>query len=473
MSEILTLNNNKISNNNVFHNKNVNTNFDNFDKSNLNSKNEYSITEGNNNSKFIKKVTKGFKKVDNNTRVLAHDSLNYSPGHGLWCIQTDNKSGDTSEINQLINNHKSNTQKQELAKIKKFKNIKDKDKENKDLYPEWLDEENGLEMIDKKIIEKLKQRVHALTKQLQESMFKQNELEYKTTRAEEKTELYKEAVDLKISENEQLIDTIKSQNTTISGLNENISQLEQEISRYKEEINKLHEIIKVEKQKIDKIKEEFKQREDMFNEENHTLLTQLHKISTAKDDDSEKNETSAVSKSRGNSSIRKKNNTEGLRESNTDKSSKVQIKINQSQNENSSKNIKNISNKNPLDSNEFKLQLAIVDLREQIDKLECQNQNQYMNIKRKNEEILKLKKQVEEYAKYYNDYKALAKWNESGLNKKKAENELLKSQLQGMINQGQNPKIDFINSIKPLTLINSNRGSLNSLNLKYLNTNNV
>ena len=37
--------------------------------------------------------------------ILVHDSLNYSPGHGLWCVPSD-KNQDTSEIQQLINNQK-------------------------------------------------------------------------------------------------------------------------------------------------------------------------------------------------------------------------------------------------------------------------------------------------------------------------------------------------------------------------------
>lgn len=447
----------------------------------------YNYNDSNINTSTNEKQNKSILKKQEK-RMLAHDSQNYSPGHGLWCITTDNKSGDTSEMKQFYHNAKVKLEKDNLSKIKQKAQYKNKNKD----ATEWLNEENGLEMMDKKIIEKLKLRITNLTKQLQESMLKQNELEYKTNRAEEQTEVYKEAADLKASENEELISNILQQQDTIKQLNEVITNSQNEIERYKEEVEKLHEIIRKENKKYDKLKEEFRIREEMYNEENHTLLTQLQKISTANDESADnRNETTGINekseKSNKASSSVKTLSQQNTKEPENRESSSNNILIRQHINPVSSSNMNsNKFTKNPLDSNEFKLTLAIVDLKERNSKLESLNQIQYLNLKRKKEEIYVLKKQIEKYMGYVDDTKEQLRWREKGLSQKKVENEVLKSKLKGLmmnsnanslnnnihnnVSISQNGKYNFMNSVnlKPInetsTYLNTNR---------FLNTNEV
>lgn len=360
--------------------------------------------------------------------ILVHDSLNYSPGHGLWCVPSD-KNQDTSEIQQLINNQKLLKGKIHLKSIKNEAYYKFPPKlETED----WLDSENAIEQMDKKVIEKLKNQLKIIQGELQNSIYKQNELVHIAERAEERCENFREVAEIKTKENEEYIATMKNLNKNSKVLLDQIDSLKFEILGYKEQIEKLNEVIIKDKKKIEELKEELKNKENELNEEILTLNTQLQKIYTQKDEgDSDKNETTGIGGGSLPSATTRKKNVNNSSIINLVEKKKQAEEINNQNNVNKSIN-QFTKNPNQLESKEFKLSLVIVDLKEKIEKLTSQNQIQYLALKKKKEENLHLKKQMEEYLSYVEDTKEAIAWRNIDLQKKKYENDLLKSKLKSI-----------------------------------------
>lgn len=436
----------------------------------------------------IQQIDKSNDKPKKEHIILAHDSMNYSPGYGLWCVNLDNKN---SQVKKFVDNKKSNDEKNNLkdiynkAKLQFNKGAENdvnnkqnlnRDENDKNFEQDWLDKDDGLEMIDKMIINKLKQKITVLSQQLQESLHKSIEMESEAKRSKEIVVGYKEIIDKKIIENEQLIEVVKAQQNTLVDLNESINQAKIELERKNAHIEKLNEIIKEERKKIEMVKEEFRKREELFNEENNTLLSQLHKISVANDDSSDN--IKDLSTQIGHSLI--KQSLQTLEKSKNDNSNKT-INVNVI-NDKDGKNIKSneVNNKksfihvnkgNPLNSNEFKLNLVIVDLKDKAEKLESQNQLQYINILNKKSDISKLKIEMNEAIKQIEDLKQIIKWKDENLLKRKKEVDNLKlkiNQLSILTEENRNYN-GLITETKNSKVINSKKENFGLNNEKNLN----
>lgn len=399
----------------------------------------------------IQQIDKNVDKPKKENIILAHDSINYSPGYGLWCVNLEGKNKQ-SQVKNIIENKKIVDDRKNLKNIidkAKFQGGKinennEKNKEtnedniNNAIEKDWLYKDDGLEMIDKMIINKLKQKIIVLSQQLQESLHKSIEMESDAKRSKDVVIGYKEIIDKKIIENEQLIEVVKAQQNTLVELNESINTAKIEIERKNEHIDKLNEIIKEERRKIELVKEEFKKREELFNEENNTLLSQLHKISVVNDDSADN--IKDLSTQIGQSLIKQSLQTlDKEKDKDKDKSKNLKEKSNNN-NENDTNNLKNENEKqkkafihinkgNPLNSTEFKLNLVIVDLKDKAEKLESQNQLQYISILNKKGDIVKLKNDMNEAIKQIEDLKQIIKWKDENLTKRKREVDNLKQKI--------------------------------------------
>lgn len=390
---------------------------------------------GNSNSRERKKSSK--------KRLLAHDSVNRHPGFGLWCVSTEDnnpdREGDQGDNSlkriiidkKLLNNNVSvnNLQESQVMYTQGKKMI----------------EEDLSENIDKKIIKVLKHKVENLTIQLQEIIVRKNEIEYEAKRSIDTCDKYRIEAQLRQEEVNKLKVTLANQDIAIKSFNEMLSLSKQEIIKYKDENEKLLEIIRIGKNKIAELEIDFNRKKELLNEENQTLLTQLQKMSTMLDEDSDTANDRSHIRSRMSAGLKKSspsvkddklplivNETQDNMQSNINN-----IKISPTQMQSSSE-LPSIQRKSPafmmpqsnkLDSIEFKLQLQIVDLKDKIEKLEAINQSQYHALKRKKEDVSIMKRQLTKYMDYVEETKAEARWKDVSISKRKVENDMLRNKL--------------------------------------------
>lgn len=393
-------------------------------------------TSNNSNSRERKKSSK--------KRLLAHDSVNHHPGFGLWCVSTEDNNPEREGI------HDDNPLKR-LIIDKKLLNSNvsvNNLQESQIIYTQGkkIIEEDISENIDKKIIKVLKQKVENLTIQLQEIIVRKNEIEYEAKRSIDTCDKYRIEAQLRQDEVAKLKVTLISQDIAIKSLNETLNLSKQEIIKSKEENEKLLEIIRIGKNKIAELEIDFNRKKELLNEENQTLLTQLQKMSTMLDEDSDTANDRSHVRSRMSAGLKKS--------SPSVKDDKLPLIINESQEINQTSNMNNIkisstqmlsSNDlpsipkktpgflvppaNKLESVEFKLQLQIVDLKDKIEKLEAINQSQYQALKRKKEDIAIMKRQLAKYMDYVEETKAEARWKDISISKRKVENDMLRNKL--------------------------------------------
>lgn len=359
------------------------------------------------------------------TSVIAHDALNSSPGYGMLCASSNNKSSQINSLSRIGIRHK---EKQDLT---------------------WLMEEDGLKNIDKKTISMLKAHIKDITKQLQSAILNKNESEYKAVRSEERLNTFKEALKLRSDENEKLSSIIKEKDKRIGQLNQCIEEYQSQVCNFKKEIESLNSLIKVERNKIAEMNSLHARRQEELNEENKTLMTQLQKLSTALDEESQDNInvennnnmleiSSSKNRLKSDRSIGKSNQKlaplSPIKENKLQKPKPADIKITASSPMEHTEEPKRVysANKKSTEKAEFKLHLEILDLKERLEKLDASNQNLHLVIRNKKDIIQGLMHEIEKYKEMLDGRNDDLRWQESIVKSKLFENKLLKEKIEKM-----------------------------------------
>lgn len=410
----------------------------------------------------IRIISKLNESKTNNSKILVNDSLNYQPGFGLWCIGRKNDNSiSNKEIkkiiieNKLLSLNQHNPHKQQLIVNNKNNqsndniNINTNNNQSQDKQPHQnsiIDDYNNerykekqmldieiLQMedkINKKQIKNLKLKIEFLSNELEKTLLNLKESEMITNKERNISQGLVLEMKSKNNEIEKLNNKIVYQEETISNLNKALLSSKEEIVKNLNNIERLNEIIKLGKSKIYELELEFNRRKELLNEENKSLLSQLQKMSTMIDEDSDYKD-----KERKNLlMVNLKNNSH----KNNVNENKTKIEVGNEEkgkeDEKEKEKEKDMSKFLPpidkLKTVEVKLQLEIVDLKDRIEKLEESRRVLDEGLKKKRSEVVNLKKQMIKLIDITEETRKDSKWKEKALKNKRYENSLLKSRIE-------------------------------------------